>query len=76
MNNMAVIYLITNTINNKKYIGVTIDIKKRISTHKNKPNRLIYPDIKEYGWEIFNVKIVYNDTIEECYLKEQFYIEN
>ena len=33
---MIGIYMITNTITNKKYIGQSIDIEKRWRTHKKK----------------------------------------
>lgn len=66
---MAYIYIFTNKINGKKYIGQTIkdncfiriDEHKRLS--KNKPRQLIDRAIKKYGWD--NFKIDYFKCAEE-----------
>lgn len=71
------IYCIKNTINNKMYIGLSKDIKSRISYHKyaskNKNNHL-YLAIRKYGWENFEYSIL--EVCEEKYLceREIFYI--
>lgn len=65
---MAYIYKITNTINNKLYIGKTVNtIEKRFNQHKNESKterskkRPLYRAINKYGIENFEIEI-----IEEC----------
>ena len=63
---MAFIYKITNTVNNKIYIGKTErDIKTRWEEHLRHisiyPNIPLYRAMKKYGIEVFNV-----EQIEEC----------
>jgi hypothetical protein len=58
------IYCFTNTINNKKYIGQSINLKARIKTHyssyKNpKYNHLaLYKAFLKYGIENFQLEII------------------
>jgi group I intron endonuclease len=63
---MSVIYEFVNNINQKVYVGQTVDYKKRIRDHKfnyNKglKNTLFYNALRKYGWENFSINI-----IEEC----------
>lgn len=54
---MTTIYVITNKIDGKKYIGQTINFESRIYCHRNNSNnRLLREDIKKYGWENFETK--------------------
>lgn len=69
---MAYIYKITNTINNKLYIGKTINtIEKRFAEHIKQSKipqakkRPLYNAINKYGIENFTIEIV-----EECDIKE------
>lgn len=60
---MMGIYLITNKINNKRYVGLSNNIKRRISEHfspKNKTtkNALLYKAFRKYGAENFKVDIL------------------
>lgn len=63
---MIGIYKITNKINNKSYIGQSINIEQRIATHfwaaykENLPsyNYHLYQAIRKYGKENFEVKIL------------------
>ena len=65
------IYIITNKINNKSYIGQSVNIEKRITTHfwaafkENLPsyNFHIYQAIRKYGKENFEWHIL--ETLEE-----------
>lgn len=72
MNNKGYIYLITNLINGKKYVGQTInDVETRMRSHrqfaksylrdKSKKTLFIDKAISKYGWENFKV-----DVLEEC----------
>lgn len=78
---MGYIYCITNLINNKKYIGKTLDsITDRFKEHcqdatrRCEENRPLYRAINKYGKENFKVELV--DSCEEGELsgKEIYYI--
>lgn len=77
---MAYIYMITNDINNKQYIGKTeFSIEKRFKKHlqdATRPQmgeRPLYKAINKYGPEHFSVKLIEEtDCPEE---REQFWIE-
>lgn len=78
---MSFIYVITNKINNKQYVGKTIDtIENRWKTHLKDSNkkffesRPLYKAIKKYGKENFII-----EQLEECSYKilnerEQYWI--
>jgi len=74
---MTGIYIFTNKINNKQYVGRSINIENRIYRHKilNDSNGSIFKRaIKKYGSNSFNViKIQY--PTEELNTWEQYYIE-
>lgn len=65
INQKMVVYCITNKINNKKYVGITINkIRQRINGHKSRFKRggnYFYCAIRRYGIENFYVRI-----IEQC----------
>lgn len=72
------VYQITNLINNKLYIGITNDYKKRWSNHRcgNNPNMTICKAIKKYGVENFKFEILYEGlNIEEASEKEKELIQ-
>lgn len=72
------VYQITNLINNKLYIGITNDYKKRWSNHKccNNPNMVICKAIKKYGVENFKFEILYEGlSIEDASEKEKELIQ-
>ncbi len=57
---MAYIYILTNNINNKKYIGQTVDYKRRFEKYKyniSQSNQYILKAIKKYGWDSFSYSI-------------------
>ena len=63
----CVIYVITNLINNMKYVGQTrTKLKKRIAHHKKHNAHYLGNAIKHYGWENFKV-----DILEECRTPEE-----
>ena len=72
------IYLITNQINNKKYVGITNDYKKRWANHKcsNNPTMAIAKAIKKYGVENFKFELLEeNVPLEQIDEKEIYYIQ-
>lgn len=78
---MGYIYCITNLINNKKYIGKTLDlITDRFKEHcqdatrRCEENRPLYRAINKYGKENFKIELI--DSCEERELsdKEIYYI--
>ncbi|MED3882805.1 GIY-YIG nuclease family protein [Priestia megaterium] len=77
----GLIYLCTNLINNKKYIGKTIQgFKNRIAQHKykstTKDNSILYNSIRKHGWDNFNwevIEYVYSD--EELSEQEKKHIK-
>lgn len=74
--------MITNKINNKKYIGKTLrTIEKRWQEHQREcrrsrdENRPLYRAFKKYGIENFQIEQLTFCTAEEASEKEQFFIE-
>lgn len=81
--NFGYIYKITNTINNKIYIGKTKEtIDSRYKRHiydieHHKTKSLLYDAMKKYGIDSFKVEqIDVADTLEDLNEKEKFYIKN
>lgn len=69
------IYLIENKINKKKYIGQSVDIKKRWSSHITKcKNSHLKAAFFKYGIENFNFSIIEFCKEYELNEKEVFYI--
>ena len=75
------VYLITNLINNKKYVGITTrSLKYRWKEHVNRPIYrcgALQHSIKKYGEENFKVELIeeqQNISEEELLSKETFYI--
>jgi len=68
-----VIYKVTNTLNNKVYIGYTNNLRVRKSKHKRNSqyggNRF-YNAILKYGWDNFNWEIIYCSKDKEHCLNE------
>lgn len=78
------VYQILNLINNKKYIGITKDIKDRWQYHKTRAfqinhkeyNKVLYQAIRKYGLENFQFSILEeNLTPEEARVKEKYWIQ-
>lgn len=74
---MHYIYKIKNKINNKIYIGQTIDYKKRINNHINtSKNQIVDMAIKKYGKDNFTFIIIDKaENQKEADQKERYYIE-
>lgn len=69
---MAYVYVITNNINNKQYVGKTnFSLQKRFQEHirdskqQNKEHRPLYNAFNKYGIENFSI-----DVLEECSWKD------
>ena len=75
------IYIITNNINNKVYIGQSVDIECRWNAHKNsaKNNRQdsytkLHKDMRELGIENFKITILEECNYKDLDSKEQYWI--
>lgn len=72
------IYLITNLINNKKYVGQTKCVPhKRFKSHIADKKRILYSAIRKYGVENFKFEVIYQtldvdhiDFLECHFIKE------
>jgi len=75
------VYKITNLINNKCYIGSSINVKGRICAHKNDLKTNKHHSIKlqraydKYGIENFKYEIIEECEIENIIIREQYYID-
>jgi group I intron endonuclease len=75
------IYQIKNLINDKVYIGSSIDINKRLYKHlwslKNgcHDNNHLQNSFNEYGENNFEFSVLENCSIDELVVRENFYIE-
>ena len=72
------VYMLTNTINGKRYIGSSKDISARLSTHfgrdsKKYPNHPLYADVLLYGRESFDWIVL--EECENLLEREQFYFD-
>lgn len=80
---MAIIYKITNLINNKIYIGETIrGLNKRWQEHKHETltpghgyNYHLHCAMRKYGIDNFTIEIIDNCPDEERFLTESKYIQ-
>lgn len=55
------IYKYENIINGKVYIGQTVDLSSRMSSHKNKATYIknkFYNAVRKYGWANFNYSVI------------------
>ena len=75
---MIGIYKITNKINNKSYIGQSINIESRWIHHRNYPIKYsrypLYLAFEKYGIENFNFEVIEECSCGELDEKEQYYI--
>lgn len=70
------IYKITNKINNKIYIGQSVDIIDRFRRHKRaKDDYIIHKAIRKYGVDNFTFEIIEECPREELDDKEKFWIK-
>lgn len=70
------LYMITNNINDKKYIGITIDYISRWKQHQKLNKSLISRAINKYGKENFIFSLLHDGlSIEEAESLEKEYIK-
>ena len=76
------IYVITNIINDKKYVGLTTKTaEQRFEKHINNAlagmNTILYKSIRKHGRENFKVEVIETgiDNVEELKMKETEYIK-
>lgn len=80
---MIGIYKITNKINNKCYIGQSVDIKQRWKSHKSSSRAIedggdtytIHQAIRKYGIDNFNFEIIELTSQELLNSREQYWIQ-
>jgi len=71
----GVIYLLTNTVDNKQYVGRTNDINRRLKEHRYKSQDAIDIAINKYNWKNFTVDILEDNVpIDKLNKKEIKYI--
>lgn len=78
---MGFIYLITNNVNNKKYVGQTIgSIQERWNQHlratREKGSRHLYDVIKKYGYQSFSIQKIEEVPNEQLNERECFWISH
>lgn len=78
--NTCGVYLIENKFTGEKYVGASIDVGGRLSTHfgrdaKKYPWRKFYKDILELGREGFNWKLLEECERENLLEREQFWYD-
>lgn len=76
---MAIIYLLTNTVNGKRYVGQTIlGLERRWKEHCWSATRgtdyLLLRAIRKYGPDVFTKEILEHTTIEEANDRETYWI--
>lgn len=78
---MIGIYQILNTINNKKYIGSSIDVKKRLKTHMNNllennhVNKYLQDSWNKYGQDCFLFSLIIECSVEYLFFYEDLIIK-
>lgn len=72
------VYCFTNKINNKKYVGITCDVKRRYNQHKKTTSRAVVfcLAIKKYGFENFEFLVLEeNLSLKNAKLLERKFIK-
>lgn len=75
-NQITGIYVLTCRVNGKRYIGQSIDIKRRWNEHRKCKSfaPMISKAIKKYGWENFDKEILEVCSKEKLDEREIYYI--
>lgn len=78
---MVGIYKITNNINNKIYIGQSVDIEHRLKEHKKPYNwnreksKMLYQAFQKYGLENFTFEVIEECKEDQLDIREQYWID-
>ncbi len=63
------LYVVTNLVNGKQYVGIAIDFKRRWREHRSGyGSKLVYQAIQKYGIKNLDFKVICKGT--EAYVKE------
>lgn len=57
----GIIYMLTNQINDKKYIGQTVNLERRIKEHRENNRQVVEKAIDQHGWNNFELTILEKD---------------
>jgi group I intron endonuclease len=72
------IYLMLNKINGKRYVGQTIQGERRWTKHRSDSfvgsQSAIHRAIRKYGWENFNVSVIWEGPADSLNEQESFFI--
>lgn len=60
------VYIVTNLINAKQYVGITSDFERRWHEHQTDKGRVLYSAISKYGIENFHISYIANAFDFEC----------
>lgn len=75
------VYMITNTVNGKKYIGSSVNVASRISQHfttacrKYRDKSEFYQDVSELGRDVFTCELLEECTPENKIEREHYWWE-
>ena len=71
-----IIYVITNLLNGKQYVGQTTrTLKERLTQHRSHSNSAIGQAIQKYGWENFKAEVIEEcETLEKLNEREKYWI--
>jgi len=73
----GVIYLLTNQVNGKKYVGQSTNLKERMRNHRKKSLRVIDKAIDKYSWSNFEYEIIEEEIpLSEIDEKEMYWISH
>lgn len=71
------VYLLTNNTNQKKYVGITVNLKHRLSCHiSGKDNFAIQKALNKYGTENFGLRILFVLREENAKMAERELIKH